>query len=323
MNKEIQTDNVGSNFKYKRILNLYTKLLNGEIINKAKAAADFHVTERSIQRDLDDLRVFFDEQTTNEKNCYKLVYNRKEHGYFLQTKNIPVFTNKEVFAICKILLESQAFRKDELEPIIQKLINSSIPQENHSDINELLSKELFYYIEPQHKQECIEKLWNLAMAVNDRHMIKISYEKQNGAIIKRKIKPVGIMFSDFYFYMPAFITDADKETVFHKAEDLIPVMYRIDHIHSFEVLTETFESPYNKSFDEGDFRKRVPFMCGGHLKSIRFIYKENNIEDVLDRLPSAQILAKRPEGYLIYVEIFGNGIDMWLRSQGDRVKIVN
>lgn len=58
--------NANSDFKYKRILQLYTRLLKGEVINKAKEAAAANVTERSIQRDLDDLRAFFDEQAANE-----------------------------------------------------------------------------------------------------------------------------------------------------------------------------------------------------------------------------------------------------------------
>ena len=41
--------NANSDFKYKRILQLYTRLLKGEVINKAKEAAAANVTERSIK----------------------------------------------------------------------------------------------------------------------------------------------------------------------------------------------------------------------------------------------------------------------------------
>ena len=121
--------NANSDFKYKRILQLYTRLLKGEVINKAKEAAAANVTERSIQRDLDDLRAFFDEQAANGKDSYELVYSRKEHGYLLHTKEAPTFTDSEVLAVCKILLESRAFRKDELEPMLRKLINNGVPRE--------------------------------------------------------------------------------------------------------------------------------------------------------------------------------------------------
>ena len=299
--------NANSDFKYKRILQLYTRLLKGEVINKAKEAAAANVTERSIQRDLDDLRAFFDEQAANGKDSYELVYSRKEHGYLLHTKEATTFTDSEVLAVCKILLESRAFRKDELEPMLRKLINNGVPREKQKAIKEL---------------HLVEKLWDLGMAVKEQRMMKISYQKQNGAIVERKIKPVGIMFSEFYFYMPAFIADIDKESHFTNKDDSFPTIYRIDRIRSFEVLEETFEIPYRDRFEEGEFRKRIQFMYGGRLRSIRFIYKGSSVEAVLDRLPTAQIIAKRPEGYLISAEVFGDGIDMWIRSQGNMVEVV-
>lgn len=235
-----------------------SRLLKGEVINKAKEAAAANVTERSIQRDLDDLRAFFDEQAANGKDSYELVYSRKEHGYLLHTKEAPTFTDSEVLAVCKILLESRAFRKDELEPMLRKLINNGVPREKQKAIKELISNELFHYIEPQHRQHLVEKLWDLGMAVKEQRMMKISYQKQNGAIVERKIKPVGIMFSEFYFYMPAFIADIDKESHFTNKDDSFPTIYRIDRIRSFEVLEETFEIPYRDRFEEGEFRKQHP-----------------------------------------------------------------
>ena len=43
------------------------------------------------------------------------------------------------------------------------------------------------------------------------------------------------------------------------------------------------------------------------------------MEAVLDRLPTAEILSERDGCYEIRAEVFGKGIEMWLRSQGDRV----
>ena len=109
-----------------------------------------------------------------------------EHGYLLHTKEAPTFTDSEVLAVCKILLESRAFRKDELEPMLKKLINNGVPREKQNAIKELISNELFHYIEPQHRQRLVEKLWDLGMAVKEQRMMKISYQKQNGAIVDRK-----------------------------------------------------------------------------------------------------------------------------------------
>ena len=42
--------------KSERLLQIYSKLANGEILKKKELAQHFHVTERSIQRDIEALR---------------------------------------------------------------------------------------------------------------------------------------------------------------------------------------------------------------------------------------------------------------------------
>ena len=44
------------NDKIERVLGIYTKLLNGYLINKSEEARNYGVNERSIQRDIDDIR---------------------------------------------------------------------------------------------------------------------------------------------------------------------------------------------------------------------------------------------------------------------------
>lgn len=63
-------------------------------------------------------------------------------------------------------------------------------------------------------------------------------------------------------------------------------------------------------------------MFGGKLQQTVFWYKGASIEAVLDRLPTAKILEESDGKYLIRAETFGNGIEMWLRSQGDLIEIV-
>lgn len=124
------------------------------------------------------------------------------------------------------------------------------------------------------------------------------------------------MFSEYYFYLTAFLED---KTDFENPNDLFPTIYRVDRIHSFEVLREHFRVLYKDRFEEGKFRKRVRFMYGGKLETIRFRYTGPSLEAVLDRLPTAEVLNSDAEGWTIEAEVFGKGIDMWLRSQGDYV----
>ena len=60
-------------------------------------------------------------------------------------------------------------------------------------------------------------------------------------------------------------------------------------------------------------------MYGGKLQRIKFRYTGPSIEAALDRLPTAQILNQDETGWVVTAEVFGKGIDMWLRSQGDSI----
>ena len=63
-------------------------------------------------------------------------------------------------------------------------------------------------------------------------------------------------------------------------------------------------------------------MYTGELRRVRFEYSGPSIESVLDRLPTAEVLAEKDGIYTISAEVYGNGIDIWLRSQGENVKVI-
>ena len=49
--------------KIARVLGIYTKLMNGCLINKLEEAQNYGVNERSIQRDIDDIRNYLENDT--------------------------------------------------------------------------------------------------------------------------------------------------------------------------------------------------------------------------------------------------------------------
>ena len=117
----------------------------------------------------------------------------------------------------------------------------------------------------------------------------------------------------------------DEEVIkdFDVINDSFPTIYRIDRIKKLKVLEEQFHIPYSSRFEEGEFRKRVQFMFGGKLQKVKFKYYGENIEAVLDRLPTAKILSEENDTYIVVAEVFGKGIDMWFKSQGDNVEIIS
>lgn len=63
-------------------------------------------------------------------------------------------------------------------------------------------------------------------------------------------------------------------------------------------------------------------MCGGKFRKITFEYRGFSVEAVLDKLPTAKIISENDGRYIIQVEVFGNKIHMWIRSQSDMIKVL-
>ena len=304
--------------KNQRILDIYLRLLNNKEVNRKKLAQEYEVSERSIHRDISDLRTFL--LSTNDLS--EIIYDDRTNGYILQNEDNQKLTNSEILAVCKILLDSRAFLKTEMTGIIDKLIKQCVPKESYLKVSKLIENEKFHYIELQHKKEFLESLWEIGEAVQKHLKIEIEYERTDKTVVKRTILPVGIMFSEYYFYVLAHIDGIDKEKYFENKDDVFPTIYRIDRIQNFKVSEEHFPIPYKDRFEEGEFRKRVQFMTGGKLRKLKFKYFGNSLEAVLDKIPTAQVIDKIENGYVISAEVFGNGIDKWILSQGKDVELI-
>ena len=318
----METVNGGTN-KIERVLGIYTKLVKGFIVNKVEEADKYGVTERSIQRDIEDIRNFMEQSLVDSGAGDTVVYDWSEKGYRLEHIGEDKFSNGEVLAICKILLDSRAFTKSEMAGMIEKILTCCVPEKNQMLVRELISNEMFHYIEPRHKTVFIDKMWEIGQAIQGHSYIEIKYMRlKDKKYVIRKVEPVAILFSEFYFYMAAFIEDEKTKADFDVMDDSYPTIYRIDRIKKLKVLDEKYNIPYKNRFEEGEFRKRIQFMYGGKLRKIKFEYSGLSVEAVLDRLPTAKILSERDGVYTISAEVFGDGIDMWLRSQGEIVKVI-
>lgn len=307
-----------------RVLQIYAKLSDGYVVNKAEEAARYGVNERSIQRDIDHIRNFLDEDSNRTGVVNSIVYDRIAKGYRLETLYQIRLQNSEVLALCKILLDSRAFTKAEMVEMLDKLITCCVPKVNQKRVKDLISNEEFHYVEPRHKTRFTEQMWELGQAISESRYIEVDYYRtKDKQTVHRKLQPVAIMFSEYYFYLTAFIDDDEVKKDFDVLNDSFPTIYRIDRIRSLKVLDERFNIPYNSRFEEGEFRKRIQFMYGGKLQKVRFKYSGTDIDAILDRLPTAEIINEDDGVYTVCAEVFGTGINMWLRSQGSYVEVID
>ncbi|MBD5146001.1 MAG: WYL domain-containing protein [Ruminococcus sp.] len=309
----MQNDNFNQGFKYYRVLKIYGKLMNGEVVNKTEEAKAFGVTERTFQRDIEDLRCFFADDA-DDGTRRELIYSRELNGYHLVNRDTAVLNDSEFIAVCKILLESRAFAREEMTPIINKLLGCCVQPKSRQIMDEWTVSELNCYLEPHGRRRFIDSVRDISKAVSERRYMKIVYIRQDGSETERVIKPAGIMFSEFYFYLSAFSENANSGSMIISA-------YRIDMIRRFEVLDRHFDVP--DGFDEIGFRSRMQFADGGKLRRIKLLCQEKNAADVLDRFPASSIAGRTDEGVVLITEVFGDGMDAWAKSRGNDIEILN
>ena len=298
--------------KHDRILALYNNLLEGGSLS-VKSAADYYgVSTKTIKRDIDDIRNFLSEKSAEEGSFKEVIYDKANNNYYISGNN--KLSSKELFCLSKILLESRALCKTEFMSVMDKMIDRCAYDSEMAHIKDMIANEKFHYAEPQHRKKLIDTIWSLSLAIKNHNRIKITYERLTEPKHRERIvEPVGIMFSDYYFYLAAYIPEKQTKN---------PTIYRIDRISGYEVLSETFRVPYANRFEEGEFHKRVQFMYGGDLLKLEFKYTGESPEAITDKLPTAEIISRDEDTYIFRAEVFGRGIKPWILGQADKIEIL-
>lgn len=315
--------------KVGRVLSIYTKLINGGLVNKAEEAARYNVAERSIQRDIDDIRAYLGDVEENDGVLNDVIYDRAKKAFRLERIYDIKLTNPEILALCKILLDSRTLTKVEMDSILKRLVQNCVPYDDCKHIKDLIQNEQFHYIQPKHGKVFIPTMWEIGHAIEEKRVIEFDY--QGVRSVKphhRVVEPVAIMNAGMYFYMIGFIINIDREAIFDDSDGLSPTIYRIDKLLNIKVTKEHFNLPYKDRFEEGEFRKRVQFMFPGKLRKVRFKYRGYSMEAVEDRLPTAKVVkvireevrGREQDVYIVEAEVYGDGIAQWFRQQGEMVE---
>lgn len=300
------------NEKNERMLEIFFRALRGESISVKKFAEEYKVSTKSISRDINRIQEFLSEHRELMQNA-ELTYSYKNRAYLLNSDEF--LKNKELFALVKVILGSRCFSKEEVLTLIAKLKRFTTIHDKQQ-LENLIRKEVYHYHEV--KSDCksvIENLWKLIQAIEEKRTITITYYKMNREEVKRKIKPTAILFSEYYFYLIAYMAD-DAE---YKAK-----YFRVDRISAMMEHRENFQLDKKYDFDEGDLREKNQFMFPGENIKIRFAFSGLSVQAILDRLPTAKIVEKNGNTSIIEAEVnHGRGIIMYLLSQGSWVKVLS
>lgn len=139
--------------------------------------------------------MFFAEQELPQD----IVYDKRSWGYRLIDNAQKKLSNSEVLAVCKILLESRSMVTDEMMPLLDRLIDCCVPEQNKAIVQSLVANERFHYVPPHHGKCLLNGLWEIGQAVRNHQVMEIQYERmKEPKLVTRRVEPVGIMFIELY-----------------------------------------------------------------------------------------------------------------------------
>ncbi len=295
--------------KCERALELLFRGLRGEDLSVKALAAEYNTSTKSISRSLAEVKAFLADHRELVGNTeFEYSYSRKCYRLCID----EFMTNKELFLLTEILIASRALSKKELLSLIQKLRRFTTSSDRPK-LDRLIKNEINNYSEVG--RDCgnvVDTLWQLVDCIDRRCGITIEYYRSDRSYRVHRLQPASVMFSEFYFYLIAFDIEGDMDK---------PKYYRVDRIKSISEHRNE-QVTFNEEFDEGLLRRRSLFMWPGKLRTIRFEYTGPSVQAVLDKLPTARIVDRRDSVITLEAEVYGDGIKMWLLSQGDYVKVI-
>lgn len=294
--------------KKSRMLEIFFRAMKGESISVKKLADEYGVSRKSISRDIGEIKTFLCENRDLVGNT-ELRYAASSKSYYLEFDNFLL--SKELISIIKMLIGCRAFSKMELLEIVSKLKNFT-SYHDRAMLDTIISKEMYHYNEVNSDcKSVIDNIWKLTRCIYEKIEISVSYYKVSRNLVERRIMPVALTFSDYYFYLIAYRCDLD---------DWKPLYYRVDRIVNIVEHRKHFILDKQHDFDEGELRKKIQFMFPGEYRKIGFEYSGKSVQAILDKIPTAKVIDKRENVKIIEAETFGTGVNMFLLSQGSHVK---
>ena len=288
-----------------RLLNIYERLQQKEYLSKAELAADYSVSEKTIQRDIDDLRAYLIETHIYDKGI-SIKYDKTLNKYYLNNPSPNSLSGDEVLSMCKILLENCSLPKERLSEIIKKIIRI-LPSTDRSVIYRDIAENLKEYYSVQTPSDITLKIWDFTKYSQNDSTIFLSYKFPNQQIHNYIAFPIAVVYKNNVFYLVAFT----KENI------EFPTVFNINQIVAIKLITKEFTSQLNINELKKSFRKDGPF----ELKNITFKFS-GNIIHLLSKFPTASIVNEQDKIYTLRTLFCTESTINWLKIHDKLITIL-
>lgn len=294
--------------KITRLLLMFSKLLNGEEINKTIFCFENDCSPRTFDRDIEDIRLYLSESFSSAE----LRYKRSSNTYFIDCARRKPLEPMEYLLIERILKDSKILRKDEFDALSLHLLENTEKAKNlEGERKAVCSK----YISPLHNKALIKMNGDLENIIRTKKCIKIHYIKSTGEKIDQNILPCDVKYDLGNLYLIGYRMETEEE---------YPAYYRLDRISSFEILNSQSIDDQNrvrKYFDR--YANGIIQMYGGFFIEIGLQCVNAFYPYIYDKFRNVEIVTKDEQNTVLKLKVFEDGFIKWLMSQStDMVKVL-
>ena len=183
--------------KITRLLLIYSRLIQGEKLNKAQFCIEADCSLRAFDRDIEDIRLFLSETFAYSE----ILYDRKNNEYSMSNNRAVPFDLYEFFLIERLLLKSQVLRSDEMEILLEHLVGNT--ERGYLQIAGTKNRLSLY--ETEHIRVPLMKLHgDLTGCINRNRVIRIIHQENTPVAEEMDLIPIDIQLDSKYLYLVAF-----------------------------------------------------------------------------------------------------------------------
>lgn len=229
-----------------RILDLYNLINKENQFNKAAFVKSSGASERTVRRDIKCLNDYFKRNYEDNGSvgvCREISYCRKDNIYKVNLRCDYDFSESDIYAFAKVIIQSRAFTRKEIQRMLS-ILRAQV--KDTSSVKERIAKEEIYYVEPKHKKNIIDLLWIMRKSIERCKQVEFDYKRADGRQKRHVVNPIAIVFNEYYFYLVSEIK---------KGSSKFEIPFRVDRIENYKETNKNSTYPYGR-FEEDKYRKK-------------------------------------------------------------------
>lgn len=213
--------------KATRVLNLFTRLINENVVLTSDLTDLTDVSSKSIQRDINTINLFFYESDFWRFQQTKVIYNRRLNGYQL----INDAYNQKSLRLISLLIKIKS-----LTPTLHKEMFNLFEREINSQNveNQKVLKSVLNHFNVREESLPGYQLMTLQKAITQQRDVRFQIEGQNDKIV---IKPLSLMYMHYDYWLTYEYKKEVSTISVRSISDINVLESHFNHVHTKTPIT--------------------------------------------------------------------------------------